>query len=245
MFYIFEGKYDRKERKYNATLKGRYFLKKALKVAPLISADLALGYLSFAKKKYRSAASCYKKAYCISQDFPTAYNIALSYFRLQKYKQAMIWAQEAYNKGDDSEQIEALILWLFSSKDFKPKNYEQRLKVLFDTTDPFLLEDKFILTYLTADMEEAKKQIEPLLKQCWVTVPVIAMIFDCLLSQNNVIEAKSILDERLKQLEDCDYNVKWEIRSLKKAFSQEAFRKKLIASYQFIRPAIVQRCYQE
>lgn len=111
--------------------------------------------------------------------------------------------------------------------------------------DTFLLEDKFVLTYLRGDMKAAQGQIALLLDKCCLEAPVMAMVFDCLLSQNLVCDANSALERRIEELHDYDYNVNSEIHRLQKAFSRESYRKRLIASYRYNHSIIFQYCYLE
>ena len=124
--------------------------------------------------------------------------------------------------------------------------YMRRQKSLSQNIDDmFLLEDKFVLTYLRGDMKAAQGQIALLLDKCCLEAPVMAMVFDCLLSQNLVCDANSALERRIKELHDYDYNVNSEIHRLQKAFSRESYRKRLIASYRYDHPAIFQYYYLE
>lgn len=245
VFYVFEGRITRNEKKYNASLAGKYLLEKALKISPLESSELALGYSYFTKKRYRGAARCYEKAYLMNPEFITAYNIALSYFKLQEYRKAEAWAKKAGLKCNKLEKQEALILELFSSLHLTPKRNRAALNMLLDITDSFLFEEKFVLTFLIWGENEAKKQIDLLLKNCWVDITVMAMIFEVLFDHNEDFKAKSILNKRLEELDDSNYDFGSEIKQLERIFLSKKYRKKMIASYQFSRTAIVQQCYQE
>lgn len=146
VFYAFEGRYDRNENRYNAFFRAECLLKKALSKSFLLSTELALGYLYFTRKRYKKAVRCYQKAYCKNRDFPTAYNVALSYYEMRKYHQAAIWATKALEKGTEAEQVEATILKLFSSQDLKAPECQRDIERVMNIDDSFLLEDKFVLT---------------------------------------------------------------------------------------------------
>lgn len=94
-------------------------------------------------------------------------------------------------------------------------------------------------------MQAAQGQTTLLFDKCCLEAPVMAMVFDCLLSQNLVCDANSALERRIKELHDYDYNVNSEIHRLQKAFSRESYRKRLIASYRYDHPAIFQYYYLE
>lgn len=245
VFYAFEGRYDREENRYTAFFRAERLLKRVLRKSFLPSAELALGYLYFTRKRYKKAVCCYQRAYCKNRDFPTAYNAALSYYKMRKYHQAAIWATKALEKGTEAEQLEATILKLFSSQDLKAPECQRDIERVMNIDDMFLLEDKFVLTYLRGDMQAAQGQIALLLDKCCLEAPVMAMVFDCLLSQNLVCDANSALERRIKELHDYDYNVNSEIHRLQKAFSRESYRKRLIASYRYDHPAIFQYYYLE
>ena len=100
-----------------------------------------------------------------------------------------------------------------------------------------------MLTYLAGDRKEARKQIGSLLDTYCLEPPVMAMVFDCLLSQNLTRDANAALERRIEQLRGYDYNVKSEMRQLQKAFLRESYRKRMIASYRYNHPAIFQECY--
>lgn len=243
VFYAFEGRYDRKETRYNAFFRAERLLKKALAKSFLPSAECALGYLYFSQRRYKKAVYRYKKAYCKNRDFSTAYNVAVSYYKMRKDPQAAIWAAKALEKGTEAEQAEATILKLFAMQDLKTCDDPQDRERLREIHDPFLREEKFVLTYLAGDREEARKQIGLLLDTYCLEPSVMAMVFDCLLSQNLTRDANAALECRIEQLRGYDYNVKSEIRQLQKAFLRESYRKRMIASYRYNHPAIFQERY--
>ena len=243
VFYAFEGRYDRNENRHNAPFRAERLLKRASGNSFLPSAELARGYLYFTRKRYKKAVCCYQKAYYENRDFSTAYNVALTYYRMRNDHQAVIWATKALEKGTEAEQLEATILKLFSSQDLKAPECQRDIERVMNIDDTFLLEDKFVLTYLRGDMKAAQGQIALLLDKCCLEAPVMAMVFDCLLSQNLVCDANSALERRIEELHDHDYNVNSEIHRLQKAFSRESYRKRLIASYRYDHPTIPQNCY--
>lgn len=245
VFYAFEGRYDRNENRYNAFFRAECVLKRTLSKSFLPSAELARGYLYFTRKRYKKAVCCYQKAYCENRDFSTAYNVALTYYKMRNYHQAVIWATKALEKGTEAEQLEATILKLFSSQELKAPECQRDIERVMNIDDTFLLEDKFVLTYLRGDMKAAQGQIALLLDKCCLEAPVMAMVFDCLLSQNLVCDANSALERRIEELHDYDYNVNSEIHRLQKAFSRESYRKRLIASYRYNHSIIFQYCYLE
>lgn len=245
VFYVLEGRIARSGDAHDASRMGKRLLQKALTLAPLASSEQALGYLYFRQKQYGRAARCYQRAYGMAPDFAAAYNLALSYYRAHSCQKARLWAKKAGQKGDGAEKQEALILELFAALSAGENLDEEARNALLAVTDPFLLEEKFVLTFLLLGRCEARKQLDRLLGSCWVDGPVMAMVFDCLLAQGEAARVGAVLRNRLAQLRDSGYDFGREARQLKRAFRDARYRKRLIASYRFIRPLLLQQCYLE
>lgn len=127
----------------------------------------------------------YKKIFLLKPAFALAYNAALLDYQVGRYSSACLWARRAEAQGCGEEKTKALILGLFALQAAGSPRFRQEVKKIQTVTDRWYAMDKFILTFLSGDMEAARAQIPYLLNTWYLNVPELAMVISCLLEQGN------------------------------------------------------------
>jgi len=242
-FYVFEGLQISENRTRGATKLGEYYLKKAETQQEHHLICLALGWIRFRDEDYKEASKHFRQACDLKQDHASAYNLAITLYRMSMYDEALIWLEIALNSCDVSVYAETYVAYLFSLLHIDKRKCRQELDQLLDDNTSYTERDKFLLAFLCGDLRTAESRIEPMLKNWSIDVVEMAMVFDCLFTFGKGGEAQGYLRQRIEILEDSDYNTKPEINSLQKAFSQEEYRKELISNFRHVMPLIQQCCY--
>jgi tetratricopeptide (TPR) repeat protein len=218
-------------------------LKKAEKYQKSNLTLIALGNVSFEVKDYEEASKNFRQACELKSDYATVYNLALSLFRQGMYKDALAWFEKALNICDNSDHAETYAAYAFSLLQIDKRKCREELNTLIEDDTANMEIDKFTLAYLCNDLQAAERQIKSMLEHFSIDLEQMSMVFDCLFRLNKRDEATEYLERKIEELEESDYNVKPEIRRLKKVFSQDEYRKEIISSLQFVRPLIKQCCY--
>lgn len=242
VFYVFEGLFNQNDLIIRRGVRlGINYLKKAQVYKKTFFTFLALGHAFFKIEDYDGAIESFEQAYMLRSDYESAYNLANSFYRKGVYKEAVKWFKRSVSLCNSSEYAMTYSAFLFSLLMVnKDKCHEKIINLLEDKTSYFEY-DKFIIAYLCGDMEMAEKQIKPMFEKFDLGIDVIAMAIDCLFILNKHEQAKKYLEY---ELENCEYYTQFEIKKIKKVFSHEDYRKKIISSFVHIIPVVdIQCCY--
>jgi len=256
-FYIFEGIYTNKDSCRRANKLGISYLQKAIAHQPLSLSFIALGHACFELQEFEGAVSNFGKAYELNVNHATLYNLAMSFYRIGAYDNAMLWFNKAINLCEkpnsfftdpdsfyeQSEYFDTHTSYLFSLLQIDKIRCHKEIRVLFENDSRDLYLDRFILAYLCDDLPLAESQIKMVLEYWKTDIPVTAMIFDCLIELGNNDVAQNYLNNAIESYEDMKYNVKAEVTKLKKMFAQADYRRSIISTFQFTKPLIAQCCY--
>lgn len=187
-----------------------------------------------------SAAMFFKRLFLKKPAFVPAYNAALLYYQAGRYPSAYLWARRAEAKGCGEEKTEALILGLFALQTAGSPRFRQEVKKIQTVTDQWYAVDKFVLTFLSGDMEAAQAQIPFLLDTWYLNAPELAMVMSCLLAQGNTRAADEALHGHLALLHESPYKqyARAEARKMIRARINKRYRKKLIETYRYRHPLI-------
>lgn len=221
-------------------LRGKdYLTRKGLRVV-----DGALAFRRAAKEllcgRSLSTAMFFKRLFLKKPAFAPAYNAALLDYQAGRYPSAYLWARRADAQGCGEEKTEALILGLFALQAAGSPRFGQEVKKIQTVTDRWYTMDKFVLTFLSGDMETARAQIPSLLDTCYLNVPELAMVMSCLLAQGSTRAADEALHGQLALLHESPYRqyVREEARKMIRARVSKRYREKLIGTYRYGHPLI-------
>ena len=182
----------------------------------------------------------FKRLFLKKPAFAPAYNAALLDYQAGRYPSAYLWARRADAQGCGEEKTEALILGLFALQAAGSPRFGQEVKKIQTVTDRWYTMDKFVLTFLSGDMETARAQIPSLLDTCYLNVPELAMVMSCLLAQGSTRAADEALHGQLALLHESPYRqyVREEARKMIRARVSKRYREKLIGTYRYGHPLI-------
>ena len=249
VFYAFEGLFKLDNSCRGAKKLGIKYLKNAETFQKSHLTLFALGTIFFEYEDYKEAEMYFKQTYELKHDYSSAYNLALSFYRQNLYVESMEYFKKAldvyddFHHYDDSEHIETYVAYAFSLLQIDKNKCREALSYLFEDETEYMESDKFTLAYLCGEFEIAECLISPMLEHFSLTSKEMAMVFDCLFKFNKKDEAEKYLNNKIEILKEHDYHSQYDIRQLKKAFSQEEYRKELILSFRYIRPLIKECCY--
>ncbi|WP_312103306.1 tetratricopeptide repeat protein [Lachnoclostridium sp.] len=106
VFHVYEGLFKPDNSGHNAKKFGVSYLKKAEKYQKSNLTLIALGNVSFEVKDYEEASKNFRQACELKSDYATVYNLALSFFRQDRYEDALTWFEKALNICDNSDYAE-------------------------------------------------------------------------------------------------------------------------------------------
>lgn len=243
VFYASEGIFNSSGFYCRANKLGVKYLKKALDHGSPYLSFLALGHTYFKQGDFDTAICNFKIAYKSNPDIATIYNLAMSFYRAKEYEDALLCFSKALHICNRYEYLEVYTGYLFTLLEVDRNKCRKEISTLSQHDSREVYSDSFILSYLCGDLKLAKLQIRRMLKHWRLDPTVVAMVFECLTSFGKANEARNFLNDVIENYEDMDYNVKPEILKLKKISSQNAYRLKIISSFQWIRPLAPQHCY--
>jgi Tetratricopeptide repeat. len=243
VFYTFEGMELPNGKIRNARKLGMKYLKKAEEYQKSNLTFLALGDVFFENKDYEEASRCFSQACGLKCDYASMYNLALSFYRQELYKEALKWFEKALDVCEKADHDKIFEAYLFSLLQIDKKMCREKLSHLLETNIVPMDIDVFVLAYLCDELQAAERQIEYYFKHFSLDLEEMAMAFDCLFKLNKREEAQKYLELQMKSLNGYDYNVQPEIQRLKKVFSDDEYRKNIASSFRYIRPLIKQCCY--
>ena len=249
LFYISEGMELSNGDVRNATKIGLKYLKMAESFEQSHLNLMAIGQVYFNQKDYNTASDYFRRTCELSSHYINFNNLGVSLYMLRRYEEASVYFQYALDQCNelDYSDIFPSKSTIYSSYAFSILQYNKEksleiLRQMIKLDISHIEVDEFALAYLCNDLRSAVNLCQNMFDNWRVDIPVMAMVFDCLLDLEEKDEAEKYLNYQLKQLEGYSYNTKAEINKVKKLFNQSDYRKKEISNFQYI-PPLMRYCY--
>lgn len=243
MFYVWEGLLKPDYSRRGADKWGIGYLQKAETYQSSHLTQAALGKAFFTLADYAQAAKHFEKACTIKDEYASACNFALTLYRQKKYAEAAKWFEKAVDMSDAANQAETCAAYLFSLLQTDKRKCQAALHNILKLDAAFMEMDKFLLSYFCKDWPAAESQIEMIINSWSLDVTEMAVVLDYLLISKQEQRAADLVNQRMAELKEYDYDVRTAMNQINKAFAQADYRKGLISSFQYIRPLVSQCCY--
>lgn len=248
-FYICEGIIQSNGRSRNANKLGLRYLKKAEAYKKSELNILAIANAYFKMKQYKQACKYFEQACKINKNYATLNNNGVTLYMQGEYREASEYFHMALDCCDNTHysDIYPIKSTIYSSYAFSVLQYDKTrcLDILYQILDSNIVDieiDEFVLAYFCNHLKLAKDICKGLLNNWNIEYSIMAMIFDCLIKQENYNEAKEYLVNAINKLKGFEYDTEKEINRINKAYFSKNYRDKAIMGYRFV-PPIIEQCF--
>lgn len=258
IFHIFENyekyiHFYKKKGTYNAGETGMKYLRQAEMYKNDEDYDVgaiynAMATIYFMKKDYKNAKTYFEKAIDKESTFEREYNLGVTCFRRQEYREAAASFKKFYcllkkefpktvpytMRDTDDFYIE----YLYAVQQYDNKEaYKEVLLFQEKEYSVFGKFDIFLLAYLCGDYKITLQIHDEISDQLGTRISDAAIVFECCFKIGDEKKAKKILYDEINFYNSFEYNVFPNIQKIKKAYRNERYRKKKLKE-SFIPPQL-------